>query len=387
VKIFIACLGTLGDLNPHISLGTELAARGHDVMLLGDEGKREAAHASGLKFAEVLSKRRWEYAMQRAFASRDTSLQETFQHLCLPTIIPVFKQVLAHHEPGNTVLVGVPSAIGLKLAQEKLRLPLVHLYLNAFQAMRDTSSSDPQRERQVVALFNQLRRLADLPELPMPLQDWIFSADASVAAFPQWYGEADGNGLGLQYTNFIFSDEVRQADDFGPLDEFLAKDNKAIVFTAGTGAQNVESFFAAAASACERLSSRAIFLSATAPPPSPRLPSHVFHSRYVPLGRLLPRVGLIVHHGGIGTCAQAIRAGIYQLIKPLAFDQFDNAQRLSALGLSETLPESANDVELASAIERVRRQPEVGRRCTHLAGQLRGRDARGAVADLIEAAS
>jgi len=38
-----------------------------------------------------------------------------------------------------------------------------------------------------------------------------------------------------------------------------------------------------------------------------------------------------VHHGGIGTTAEALRAGVPQVIVPLAYDQFDNAARVTAL--------------------------------------------------------
>src|SRR6202012_1799180 len=53
---------------------------------------------------------------------------------------------------------------------------------------------------------------------------------------------------------------------------------------------------------------------------------------YVPLRALLPRCAALVHHGGIGTTAEALRAGVPQVIVPLAFDQFDNAARVRALG-------------------------------------------------------
>ena len=53
---------------------------------------------------------------------------------------------------------------------------------------------------------------------------------------------------------------------------------------------------------------------------------------YVALRTLLPRSAALVHHGGIGTTAEALRAGVPQVIVPLAYDQFDNAARVTALG-------------------------------------------------------
>jgi UDP:flavonoid glycosyltransferase YjiC (YdhE family) len=49
--------------------------------------------------------------------------------------------------------------------------------------------------------------------------------------------------------------------------------------------------------------------------------------------QLFPRVDLVVHHGGAGTTATALRAGIPQLIIPHIVDQFFHARRVAELGL------------------------------------------------------
>lgn len=58
----------------------------------------------------------------------------------------------------------------------------------------------------------------------------------------------------------------------------------------------------------------------------------------VPLRHLLPRAAAPVHHGGIGTTAEALRAAVPQLVLLWAFDQFDDAQRVVVLGVGLTLP-------------------------------------------------
>ena len=53
--------------------------------------------------------------------------------------------------------------------------------------------------------------------------------------------------------------------------------------------------------------------------------------------QILPHAAALVHHGGIGTCAQGMAAGVPQIVMPLAHDQPDNALRLLRLGVSRTL--------------------------------------------------
>jgi rhamnosyltransferase subunit B len=86
-------------------------------------------------------------------------------------------------------------------------------------------------------------------------------------------------------------------------------------------------FFRRAMEACASLGQRAVFITPYAgelPQPLPRWAHHV---AYAPFDLLLPRLRALVHHGGIGTGAQALAAGLPQGFVPLAHDQFDNAAR------------------------------------------------------------
>ena len=61
------------------------------------------------------------------------------------------------------------------------------------------------------------------------------------------------------------------------------------------------------------------------------------HCAYAPFSALLQHAAVIVYNGGIGTCGQALRAGVPHLCIPSQFDQPDNAARVVALGLGESL--------------------------------------------------
>ena len=59
------------------------------------------------------------------------------------------------------------------------------------------------------------------------------------------------------------------------------------------------------------------------------------------LSALLPRSAALVHHGGVGTVAQALAAGVPQLVVPVAFDHFDEGRRLKDRHLGATLSRRA----------------------------------------------
>ncbi len=85
---------------------------------------------------------------------------------------------------------------------------------------------------------------------------------------------------------------------------------------------------------------------------------------------VLPRAAAFVHHGGIGTTAQALAAGVPQLVVPLAHDQPDNAVRVRRLGVGDFLLPKA--YKTASVLERLNRllTSEVTENCRRRAGEV-----------------
>ena len=57
----------------------------------------------------------------------------------------------------------------------------------------------------------------------------------------------------------------------------------------------------------------------------------------LPLAHVFGRALVTLHHGGMGTCAEALHAGAPQCVLPLVFDQFANAERLEHVGLGARL--------------------------------------------------
>jgi len=89
------------------------------------------------------------------------------------------------------------------------------------------------------------------------------------------------------------------------------------------------------ADACEKLGRRCLLIGASAGEVPPRAATlTVRAARY---SSVFPAASVIVHHGGFGTCAEALRAGRPSLVTPIAFDQFDMAARVQDAGLGRGL--------------------------------------------------
>ena len=107
-------------------------------------------------------------------------------------------------------------------------------------------------------------------------------------------------------------------------------------------------------------------------------------SQHEPFQKLLPRVSMLVHMGGLGTIAEGLRAGKPQLLVPFSYEQCDNALRLQELGLSRTLPIARCDSSsLAREIE-LTDTAAYRKRAAEVMGLVKDEDGAGVVADYLE---
>jgi UDP:flavonoid glycosyltransferase YjiC (YdhE family) len=102
----------------------------------------------------------------------------------------------------------------------------------------------------------------------------------------------------------------------------------------------------------------------------------MFTIDWVPLNWLFPRMSAIVHHGGAGTTAEGLRAGVPAVVVPFFYDQFFWARRVFELGAGpKPVQRKRLDGEtLAAAIRIAVSDPEMRRRAGEVAAQIRAED-------------
>lgn len=190
--------------------------------------------------------------------------------------------------------------------------------------------------------------------------------ELSVTLFPPWFGPPQPDWpTPLKTADFPLYDPAPDAAFSSELLAFLAAGAPPVVFTHGTGNHQAAPYFAHALAAVQRLGLRAIFLTGHRQQVAATLPPTVLWQEYLPLKKLLPEVALLVHHGGIGTTAEAMRAGVPQLIVPLAYDQFDNGARVQALKVGAVLRHGRLGAKaLCAALQRLLSSAEVTTHCS-----------------------
>jgi UDP:flavonoid glycosyltransferase YjiC (YdhE family) len=406
----LATLGTDGDVIPHIGLGAKLRARGHRVTLAAPETYRPLAEGLGLGFEALVSAD--EYARMIADPDLFHPLRSgpMMARWGSPFVARQYELLAGLAAAQDTVLVGNPGVVAVRLVQEKLRRPTATLLLQP--GLLPSTIAPPEMTagltlprgipRPLGELYwagvdaagyllvarplNKVRASLGLPPLRRLFRWWL-SPELVIGLFPDCYGPPQPDWppqLRLAGFGRYDGDRGGGGDLADDVRAFCQSASPPVAFTLGTGMTHGAEFFRAAVAACERLGVRGLLLTKYAHQLPPRLPPGVLHCPYAPFRQLLPLCAAVVHHGGIGTTAAALSAGIPQLILPMAWDQPDNAQRVRRLGVGAALgPRQRTAGHLASALARLM-TPEIRARCRVVAERLGTVDGLDVAAGWIE---
>lgn len=416
MKVLLPTLGSAGDVHPFLAIGRAMQARGHDVELMTNPVFANMVQQAGLAFHPVGAQQHY----TDAFNSRKLwhpvdGLGVLWRRMARHVIEPVYRRIAqqAENATGTTcVVMAPPLMFGARLANEKLKVPLLTAY-SAATMLR--SCEDPltmahwrvpawvprpvraaawqaldrfKLEPMVAADIGQARLSLGLPVLNQSVfGQWMHSPTAGVTLFPDWFAAAPRDWpQHVRQAGFPLYDGDGTAGLDAGLSRFLDAGEAPIVFTPGSAMGHGHAFFRAAVRSCAALGRRGVLLTNDAAQLPAEWPSTVHHSAYAPFSLLLPRASALVHHGGIGTCAQALRAALPQLVTPMGFDQFDNAMRLERLEVGVSLQRSDSSFDgMTPALRELLKSPKVAAACRQAALKVQEQgNAVTTICDLLE---
>jgi UDP:flavonoid glycosyltransferase YjiC (YdhE family) len=117
-----------------------------------------------------------------------------------------------------------------------------------------------------------------------------------------------------------------------------------------------------------------------------RVPDNVFVLNSAPHNWLFPRMAAVVHHGGAGTTAEGLRAGVPTVIVPFIVDQPFWGKRVKDLGVGPA-PIPAKKLtadKLASAIQTATMDSKMKARAAALGRAIRAEDGVGNAVKIVQ---
>jgi len=410
LQAIVVGLGSAGDVHPNVGLALALRKRGHGVILVAPAVFRSLAQRLGLDFFGLLTEDEY-YA-----AIRDPDLWHPVRSfsvvarcLILPGLRVVYDIIEKNFKPGRTVVAASGFVFGARIAQEALGVPLATVHLQPIMlrsAIQPACFGFPDIlghlprplrkfyfraadrvliDRLLAEQTNAFRAEVGLPPVRRFFDRWFHSPQRVVGLFPDWFAPpAPDWPPNVALTGFPLWDERDLRSPSPELEEFLAAGDPPLVFTAGSAMVQAKQFFHVSAEVCRAAGRRGLLLTQFPEQLPATLPNGVRHFDYVPFSMVLPRCAALIHHGGIGTTAQAIAAGLPQLVVPTSHDQPDNAVRIRRLGIGDfVLPRAYTKARVIEKLDRLM-SPAVKDNCQRRATDLAGSQSLEKAAGLIE---
>lgn len=366
-RIVITTLGSYGDIHPYMAIASELRARGHSPVIATSELYRERMELAGFEFVPVRPNipppQKQDPVMMTKVMHPRSGSGYLLNEMLMPFVRDGYDDLLRAID-GADLLLTHPITFAGPLVAQTTGIPWVSSLLAPASFF---SAYDPPRPpfwpwmrhveifgpRFVAAFFGQLkkvysnktyddfRRELGLPDRGLAIFEAQHSPTLILALFSSLFAQAQPDWPSqARITGFAFYDGRNELEMPVELLRFLDEGEPPIVFTLGSSAVWVaQDFYRESAAAAKLLGRRAVLLIGDERNRlEEKLPPGVIAVNYAPFEQLLTRVCAMVHHGGVGTTSQGLRAGIPTLIVPFAFDQPDNAAHVEKMGCSRTLP-------------------------------------------------
>jgi UDP:flavonoid glycosyltransferase YjiC (YdhE family) len=285
------------------------------------------------------------------------------------------------------------------MVHERLGTPWITVSLlpMEFPHADDPAGPIPERERrlwgELIHLLNQVR--SGLGFARLAAEEWRryrFSDRLILLASSRHFSQPLPDRFPqARVTGFWFDNDPGDWSPGGELPGFLDVEPRPLILTfSSLPVQDAARVVALHAEAAARLGRRLLIQSGWARLDRPALsdramPEGVRFAGALPHAWLFPRAGAVIHHGGVGTTAQAMRCACPMLVEPYGNDQFFNARRVLALGVGAAMhPHKLTATGLTRVLDEKVLTADVRRRASELGARLRAEDGLAVACDLIE---
>ena len=410
-RIVIASFGSLGDLHPYLALADEARRRGHTVVIATAPFYRDRIEALGFAFEPLgppISPQDPELLHRLMRTARGP--EYLFRKLFLPHVPEMYAELERACKDADLLIAG-EMVLAAPILAEKTGLKWVSVILSpiSFLSEYDPSILPPLTFMEATLSWprafhrallkvtastfrrwsrplRDFRKSIGLPDDPEALRTGKFKADLVLAMFSEQLAKPQPDWpAGVVQTGFAFYKQeqtVEQRAVQQRIDDFLDKDQAPVVFTLGSAAVHVPGdFFFISARAAHRLGMRAILVGDPRGFSSPT----ILTVPYADYATLFPRAAIVVHQGGVGTTAEALRSGRPQVVVPFNFDQPDNASRILRLGVGVKQSRRFWQARQAHySILRMLRDPSFAEHADEVGKLVRNEDGTHAAMEVIE---
>ena len=406
--------GSRGDVQPYIALGAGLKQAGHAVRVLASPDFRDLITTHGLTFFDMGgSVQSVAQGMEGLLEGGNllkimASMGPAAERLVMEAVV---SGIAASHG-SDVIIAGLGGLFVGQAISEKLGIEFVPAYLYPFTPTRAFGSvlsplplmrlpgwavrlSHRMAQQMMWQTFRAADTIARRQVLRIPAASFwgpyasLERADRLILCgySPQVIPVPSDWGSPIHVTGYWFLDPSMEWQPPADLVDFIESGPPPVYIGFGSMInRRPEEVAELVLRAIDQASQRAVLSAGWGGLAGGRLPSTVFMAGPVPHTWLFPKMAAVVHHGGAGTTAAGLRAGVPSITVPYFGDQPFWGQRVAALGVGpRPIPRSRLTVEgLAQALHSATTDAAMRQRAVQLGEAIRAEDGIGNAVRVIE---
>jgi sterol 3beta-glucosyltransferase len=392
MKIIIFAAGSQGDIQPCIALGRGLQQAGYQVCLAAPEDFADLIQKHDVDFyplrgdvQKIMASDTGRKFMETGGANPIKSIR-AMRTMIAPVMIRMIEDAYAAcHDADALICLGVFSPIGQSIA-EAVNIPNINLEPTPLLPTRLFPAPSWPIQRNLGGLHNYLSGIAMLQVIWQWYRPFVHDfrqrlglPACSAARFYRALRSTPMLGAyspsiiphpadwpaSIHVTGYFFLDNQANWQPSPELKAFLEAGSPPVYVGFGSMAgRNPEKLAKLIFDALAKSGQRGLLLTGWGGLRAELAPDNVFVLDSAPHSWLFPRMAAVVHHGGAGTAAEGLRAGVPSVIVPFAFDQFFWGARIKELGLGPdpisqknlTTDRLANAIRIAATDSKIRQR-------------------------------
>ena len=405
MHITMIAIGSRGDVQPFVALGLGLEQAGYQVRIATHSAYANFVGRYGLEFAAIgggnpreLMERQSGHAWLKS-GKNPVAFMRGLQRVANETIWKSLTDTIEACRGTDAIIYSMLGASGYHVA-EMLGVPSLFTLLQPLSRTREFPAitvpalplgggynwlthlvSEQVLWQMFRAPINRWRReLLNLKPMPFggPFRRLYQKREPYIYGFSEFVVPRPRDWPDWHYTTgYWFLDG---ADDWSPpvgLLDFLSSGPKPIYVGFGSmSGRTARQLADVAIKAVTLAKQRAVLLGGWAQAHERVLPDHIYAIESAPHDWLFPRMAAVVHHGGAGTTAAGLRAGVPSVIVAFFADQPYWGRRVHALGVGPKpiLRKELTAQRLADAITQAVTDEEMQRHAAALGEKIRAED-------------
>jgi UDP:flavonoid glycosyltransferase YjiC (YdhE family) len=404
MNITVFAAGSRGDIQPCVALSRGLQRAGHRVRLAAPQDFAAFVRQHGVDLhplrgdvQRIMAGDTGQRFMERGGANPIRSIY-AIRRMIAPVVTQMTQDAYdACRDAEALICLGVFSAFGQSIA-EALHIPILHVEPTPLLPTRAFPAPSWPLQRSLGGLHNYLsgvamlqviwlwyrpfvrdfRRRLGLPPYSAARWNRALRSTPMLGAYsPQVIPRPADWPPGAHVTGYLFLDGQAGWQPPAELRAFLeAGDPPVYVGFGSMAGRDPERLAGLVLEALAESGHRGLLLTGWGGLRAAAVPETVLVLDAAPHRWLFPRTAAVVHHGGAGTTAEGLRAGVPTVVVPFILDQPFWGARVRAMGLGpDPLPQRGLTAgRLARAIDEAVTDPALRRRARACGAAIRAED-------------